>query len=308
MSSVQQELWEKEERKRFPHRKDLSREHYTNWGGWFPEINEDRDLLQRLPPWRQEEILGTARAVREHPEAVAYETHTVNGGPIPGQVLLSSFISKAHQPVAVAAVSLVDRPSITDPQLLRIVSYIPDSIPLASIQAQAVGKSMSERIYDLSQEQFTVVLDALKKHVTPATVLQNCTPRGKGGYIKHSKPTDGVFAYIWRMARLFNGEDVHMPVTADWDLSDGIAALTGLRIGFYPSNDFKKAIMNHLEAYSDLLVLCVGGNPSRGSLAWGRAMGWNSCSKFDKVALGLGVTADELTAIVARLKAVGAGQ
>ena len=289
-------------------KKSGPREWYTNWGGWFPDIQEDRDLLQRLPPWRQEEILASARVAREHPEAVASEVHTVSGGAIPGQVLISSFISRVHQPVAMVAATLAGRPSITDPQLLQIVSYIPDSIPLASIRAQAVGKSMTERIYDLNQEQFTVVLDALKKHVTPASVLQNCTPRGKGGYIKHSKPTDGVFAYIWRMARLFNGEDTHMPVTADWDLSDGIAALTGLRIGFYPSNDFKKAIMNHLEAYSDLLVLCVGGNPSRGSLAWGRAMGWDSCSKFDKVALGLGVTADELTALVSRLKAIGVGQ
>lgn len=291
-------------------RAGLPREMFMNCGGWFAHPTEDRDVFVRLPKWRQEEILEAARVSREHPEAVAYEIHDVATGlPYPGQVLMEKFTARSNQPAPVKRVELSDRPDITDPQLQRLVQVIPDSIPLASIRAYAVEKSMSDRISgrDLSFAHFELIMAALKTAVTPDSVLKNCTPRGKGGYIKHAKPTEGVHAYIWRMARLFNGDDPKMPVTADWDLSDGIEKLTGLKVSFALSNEYSKSICRSLEAYSDLLILCTGGNPLAGSLRWGRVMGWNTVQKLDTVAAKMGVTTEELTAVISRLHAVGVG-
>lgn len=40
---------------------------------------------------------------------------------------------------------------------------------------------------------------------------------------------DGIHAFIWRCARYHSGLDACIPVTAFWDLEDGIARLTGAR-------------------------------------------------------------------------------
>jgi hypothetical protein len=287
-------------------RSGMPREYFLNFGGWFAHPYEDQDVFARLPKWRQDEILEAARVSREHPEAVAFEIYDIaTGRPYPGQVLMEAFMRASNQPTASAVRETVERPSINDPQLQRLVSVIPDSVPLASIRARAVDKSMDKiSARDLTQDQALTILHELLAHVTPEKLIQSCTPHGKGGYIKHAKPTDGVYAYIWRMARLFNGDDPCMPVTADWDLSDGIEKLTGLRISFALRNDYAKQILSALEAYSDLLVLATGGNPLAGSLRWGRVMGWEETRKLDSVATKLGVSAEALSTILIRMKMV----
>lgn len=288
-------------------RSGLPREIFMNCGGWFAHPYEDRDVFVRLPKWRQDEILEAARVSREHPEAVAYEIYDPSTGkPYPGQVLMNTFMRMSSQPLVSAARATVERPSINDPELQRLVSFIPDSVPLSSIRARAVDKGM-DRISarDLTQDQTLTILHELLEHITPEKLMQNCTPHGKGGTIKSNKPTDGVYAYIWRMARLFNGDDPRMPVTADWDLSDGIEKLTGLRISFALRNDAAKSILSALEAYSDLLVLATGGNPLAGSLRWGRVMGWEEARRLDTVAGKFGCSAEDLANIVVRMKAMG---
>lgn len=44
------------------------------------------------------------------------------------------------------------------------------------------------------------------------------TARSGTRAVRPSKPKDGRAAYVWRMLRFHTGEDVHMPVTADFDM------------------------------------------------------------------------------------------
>ena len=54
------------------------------------------------------------------------------------------------------------------------------------------------------------------------------TARSGNRAVRPSKPKgDGRAAYVWRMLRFHTGEDVHMPVTADWDLYNEVDRETG---------------------------------------------------------------------------------
>jgi hypothetical protein len=46
--------------------------------------------------------------------------------------------------------------------------------------------------------------------------------KGRDGGLRPSKPKDPLYAYIWRMARFHSGDDPRMPVTADFDLAEGV--------------------------------------------------------------------------------------
>ncbi len=120
------------------------------------------------------------------------------------------------------------------------------------------------------------VIDAVKRHVSKASVIRHCTPRGNGTAIKSNKPKDGIHAYIWRMATFHSAIDPCMPCTADFDLADGIEALTGQRVSscdFYRSPEAKEMI-RWLEAQADMLIVHVGLDP------FGAARRWKAAGLF----------------------------
>ena len=98
-----------------------------------------------------------------------------------------------------------------------------------------------------TEEQAHAILLAFEEHVTQPVLLQNCT---SGKKLLPDKPVDGVFAFIWQLARCMSGEDKHLPSTAYIDLIDGTSKLTHLRVD--PGE--VKTIMKSLETQAGQLV------------------------------------------------------
>jgi hypothetical protein len=104
-------------------------------------------------------------------------------------------------------------------------------------------------------------------------LIAACTIRGRGESIKVNKPADGVYAYIWRMARFNDGADTSMPITAFYDLEAGIKQVTGFAISFQKTETQQMLICDWLDKWSHELVKQVGGDPLTGTLRWGRSLG-----------------------------------
>jgi len=81
------------------------------------------------------------------------------------------------------------------------------------------------------------------------------------------KPLDGVYAFVWRLARYHSGVAGTIPVTAFWDLEDGISRLTGLRGGA------TEEVVKFLEKKARELVEITGGDKNVAAVRWARIMG-----------------------------------
>lgn len=142
---------------------------------------------------------------------------------------------------------------------------IPDSLPLTFLVHQKVDYKKKDDT--LIPEQVEEILSVLESHVTMRKLIASCTIRGRGESIKNNKPTDGVYAYVWRMARFNGGKDISIPITTFYDLEIGIKQVTGHAVGQ------PKAVCCWLNKWSQELVKQVGGDPLTGTLRWGRALG-----------------------------------
>jgi hypothetical protein len=87
-----------------------------------------------------------------------------------------------------------------------------------------------------------------------------------GKQLATKKPVDGIHAFVWRVARYSAGLDRHIPVTAFWDLEDGIFKLTGTR-------GVSKGTVKFLEQRAGELVEAIGGNRFTASIRWARFLG-----------------------------------
>jgi hypothetical protein len=212
-----------------------SRLYHSSWGGLFAHPVLDRDIFECLPYIRQREIL-----------AATY------GGEVPDL-------------------------SYIPPVPFWFFCTIPDSLPLTFLVQQKVDyerRNVMERLDTLTIEQVEGILSVLAEHVTLQKLIAACTVRGRGESIKTNKPSDGVYAYVWRMARFNDGSDVCMPVTAFFDLEKGINEITGIPASFtFIREGQQKAICDWLDKWSQELVKRVGGDPLAGTLRWGRVLG-----------------------------------
>jgi hypothetical protein len=108
-------------------------------------------------------------------------------------------------------------------------------------------------------------LEALIAHVTRDRLIQvGATEDGKA--LARKKPLDGILAFVWRCAQYHSGQAASIPVTAFWDLEDGISRLTGLR----GADD---EVVEFLEQKAYELVGIVGGEKNAAMLRWARIMG-----------------------------------
>lgn len=107
------------------------------------------------------------------------------------------------------------------------------------------------------------------------TAVEQCrASRGpRKGDLKTSKPKNGIYAYVWRMARFHSGDDVTMPMAADYDLSEGIEKETGIRVRFFPLDDSRKALLDKLDNLSEEVCVKLGRSRDAGLRRWGRALG-----------------------------------
>ena len=105
--------------------------------------------------------------------------------------------------------------------------------------------------------------------LTVADCIKHCTPRGKGGYIKKSKPKNGIMAYIWRHCRFHNGDDMHMPMTDLWDLCDGIKDSCGVEIGISTYDTTRRELCDILDKLVDATLDAIPGqDKNRNARRW----------------------------------------
>lgn len=117
-----------------------------------------------------------------------------------------------------------------------------------------------------TEDQAHGILLAFEQHVTQERLVAECTSAQR---LLSDKPLDGVFAFIWRLARYMSGADSHLPSTAFIDLIDGTSKLTHLRVD--PGS--VKTIMQFLESKAVQLVEAVQGDRNASAIRWAQAEG-----------------------------------
>jgi hypothetical protein len=122
------------------------------------------------------------------------------------------------------------------------------------------------RIPEPTEEVAYGIFLVLEKCVTREAVIAACTYEKE---LVMDKPVNGIFAFIWRLARYYTGDDAALPVTAFFDLIDGVSCFTHFKVD--PSR--VKTIMRFLESRAEELVDAVGGNRKAGEIRWAKAAG-----------------------------------
>ena len=223
-------------------KKSGPRQWYMNYAGWAPHPEEDREAFNDLPAWRQREILECRRIFREIPGVRAYEIIDPSTmKPYPNQKVAADYYQKPPE-IALAPV----------PPAAKY--FIPNGISLAEFHRHRVECSRGS------------VSEAVIGHVTRDRLVQvGATEDGKA--LARSKPLDGIYAFIWRYAQYHSGQALAIPVTAFWDLDDGINRLTGVRGGA------SEEVVGFLEQKAHELVEITGGEKNVAELRWARIMG-----------------------------------
>ena len=115
----------------------------------------------------------------------------------------------------------------------------------------------------------------IKKYTSnDKAAIRELSPGGTEHGLKFNKPKNGIWAYVWRLAKFRSGVDPRTPMRADWDLSDEIEQQTGWRVNFYAGNDpAQKAILKALDGQVNRVVKDLGLDPQGAARRWGRALG-----------------------------------
>ncbi len=101
------------------------------------------------------------------------------------------------------------------------------------------------------------------------------TLTGRKGGLRPSKPKyNGLYAYIWRMARFHSGADMTMPVMCGFDLQDyldehGIPGKVAMLL-----DEPGKAIANEADALAERVLAQLGIDSNVAARRWGRALGY----------------------------------
>jgi hypothetical protein len=237
-----------------------SREMYMNWGGWMADSEADKDVFVRLPGWRQKEILESRKLFTDIPDLKAYETfNPTTRLPYPGQKLARDFAKQ--QKAFEESLSAV-------PEAYKFT--VPDGISLMWLRDDS-----RRPMATTTTQQSQAILATLEIHCSVSRLVLTCTARGEGKQIKTSKPTDGIHAYVWRIARFNGGSDMTIPTTCFWDLEDGLRTLTGIDVDTKQKNAPLKAVLDFLEKRANELVETTGGNKNQAVLRYSRATAGN---------------------------------
>lgn len=219
-----------------------------NWAGQFPHPTEDIDVFNRLSSARQAEIRATHDLIQQYPHAVTfliYDPKTRE--PYPGQVLYSDIEKKLQE-------TRKFLPEV--PAGFRF--NVPSGVPRALFTFAYAPEPNEDEAYQ--------VFLAFEKHITRERLVEQCTSDGK---LLAEKPTDGVLAFVWRLARYMSGVDMQIPSTAFIDLMDGTSRLTHLRVDL----GRVKTIMQFLQGRAEELLNITGGDRHAGALRWAQASG-----------------------------------
>jgi hypothetical protein len=117
--------------------------------------------------------------------------------------------AKGHEPTS-AELRRVHEGIPTDGTLISI----PSSLTLASLRRRG-GKPFDDHL-----------LATLQMTITPEAVVAACTSAGEGTHLVSDRPS-GIHAFVWTLAMVRRGAIDSIPLTAFWELEEGIHAETG---------------------------------------------------------------------------------
>jgi hypothetical protein len=236
-------------------KKGLSPDIFANFGGWCADPEIYPELFNNLPAWRQAEIRETRRVTKENPEARAHAIHDPSTGkPYPNQVLVAELVKEAQS----------TRRTLPDvPEWFKF--SVPHGVPLSFFHTGGVYFT-----WKTNTSGMDTVLAKLREHVTLEALLRVCTVEGKA--LTLAKPVDGVYAYVWRLARYCSGCDPSLPVTCLWDLEDGLTKL-GLGVDVTTMPEVFKPVFDFLQKKADELLDTSGGDRFVAAMRYARIMG-----------------------------------
>jgi hypothetical protein len=201
---------------------------YLSWGGWFPHPDEDNiSDLSYLPEYRQKELA---------------RKWLVQGRHIP------HYLVRIANKLDARPAESIRIPAPLDRKVLAKTLLIPADLSLDVFRRKSEDNRPMVKQLPLLQK--------VREHVTLTRMIQVCTKQGNGESLVQYPPTDGIFAFIWYLARFFSGGPLN--VTAYFELSDGLRALKAEQLERYA------LLHSFLEAQASLLVLLTGGDPAAG--------------------------------------------
>ena len=94
--------------------------------------------------------------------------------------------------------------------------FIPSDLTLASLRRHAGGIPVNDSL-----------IATLRLTVNSESVVRHCTGGGEGTQLATAKPGCGLHAFVWLLTMIRRGSIEELPLTAFWDLEEGIHAETG---------------------------------------------------------------------------------
>ncbi len=104
--------------------------------------------------------------------------------------------------------------------------------------------------------------------------VKQCSSHGKGLILKTGKPKNGVYAYVWRMARYHSGDDPKMPITATFDLEEELEKMFKIRMSFAITTDQSEVVIRDLDMLADKVLVKLGRDKNEMAKRFGRALGY----------------------------------
>jgi hypothetical protein len=96
---------------------------------------------------------------------------------------------------------------------------LPTGLTLRSLRARAGGTPVSGSM-----------MQDLQAAVTDELLFQHCTALGEGRKLLTSKPTHGLYAYLWALVLVQKKVLSTLPLPYFWELEEGIHQITGRRL------------------------------------------------------------------------------
>lgn len=128
-------------------------------------------------------------------------------------------------------------------------------------------------VHELTDEQVATILARLPELLATPMLIANCTPRGKGGKLKTSRPGHGLYAYVWRQARFHSGADTTMPINDTYYLGQWVRAEFGIPLCISLIRPNVRKLLDVCDAAGDRLCVALGLTTLGAAIRWGQAFG-----------------------------------
>jgi hypothetical protein len=138
----------------------------------------------------------------------------------------------------------IDRARGADTSKL-IAIHLPEDLTLAALLMHEVGPCPDELIV------------ALRDKLTPDMVIQHCTTLGEGRSLTQKRPQAGLYSFLWLVARFRKQQLPSVPITAYWELEEGIEELTGIHASLLGDDPITQAVFTLLDGHVSRLTNMV---------------------------------------------------